>query len=227
MKQKTYRPYLFLGIFFLGILHLPVAWSNGARESFVSIASSFSLGKSASSPTEIELENLLLKKQNAHLRSRLLSEERMELQLKKFKSLEKLSGEKTKAFFKRRQAAAESLLNLELRSLFAQVIYRSPSSWNSTLWINVGEQDNEALQEKIVAVNSPVLSGKYLIGVVEYVGQSKSRVRLLTDSSLIPSVRVARGGSVDRELLEILELVLQQLSLRDEAQEALVALENV
>lgn len=227
MKRQTYRPYLFLGIFFLGILNLPLGWTNGGRASVVSFASSFSMGSNASTTTPPELEKLLIRKQNKTLRSRLLSEERVEHQLKKLKSFEILGEKKSEAFFKRRQQAAEVLLNLELYSLFAQVIYRSSASWNSTLWINVGERDNVSLQEKIVSVNSPVLKGQHLIGVVEYVGKTKSRVRLLTDSTLIPSVRVARGGSENREILELLEILLQQLSLRDDTHEEFAVLESL
>ena len=227
MRRQTYRPYLFLGIFFIGILNLPLGWTNGGRASIVSFASSFSIGSNGTSTTPPELENLLIRKQNQTLRNRLLSEERVEHQLEKLKSLEILAEKKTEEFFKRRQHAAEALLSLELYSLFAQVTYRSSASWNSTLWINVGERDNTSLQEKIVAVNSPVLKGQYLIGVVEYVGKTKSRVRLFTDSTLIPSVRVARGGSKNREILELLDILQEQLSLRDETHEELASLESL
>ncbi|MGE0199051.1 MAG: rod shape-determining protein MreC [Simkaniaceae bacterium] len=223
MRKKPYRSYLFLGLFLLAVLHVPEAWTSGLRSSLVSLASAFWMGGGEGSPveSEIALENLLLKKQNENLRRRLLSDERIELQLKKFQTITSLG---TEGFYKRRRDAAETLLNLELLSLHAQVIYRSPSTWNSTLWIDVGEKDNEALGKAIVRVNSLILKGHHLIGIIEHVGVSKSRVRLLTDSSLIPSVRVARGGSENRELLDLIHLLQQQLSLRDEGRETAIAL---
>ncbi len=90
----------------------------------------------------------------------------------------------------------------------AQVIYRAPLSWNSTLWINVGEKDNERLQTQVIAKNSPVLAGLSLVGVVEEVGKEQSRIRLITDSRLTPSVRVARGKqqtAVIKQKLETLK----------------------
>jgi len=196
MKRKTYRPYLLLGLFLFGLFHLPGAWEEGLRASSVTLASTFWVGigdKSAPEST-LKLENLLLKKQNENLRKRLLSDERIDRQFKKLRTLETFNEKKSEAFYKRRRDAAETLLNMELRSLYSKVMYRDPTSWNSSLWIDVGERDNEALGETIVAKNSPVLKGPHLIGVVECVGKSKSRIRLLTDSALVPSVRVARGG---------------------------------
>jgi rod shape-determining protein MreC len=77
----------------------------------------------------------------------------------------------------------------------SRVIFRSPSSWYSSLWINVGEADNGSEMKKIIAKNSPVMFGESLIGVIDYVGTHQSRVRLITDSGLSPSVRAVRGGS--------------------------------
>lgn len=77
-------------------------------------------------------------------------------------------------------------------SITAPVIYRSPTSWNSTLWIGAGQRDNLVKEREIIAKNSPVLSGGAVIGLVDYVGENQSRVRLITDSALHPSVRVMR-----------------------------------
>ena len=229
MRRKTYRPYLFLGLFLLGLFHFPETWAQGLRFSSVSLASAFWMGpnEKLSPESELALENLLLKNQNENLRKRLLSDERIEHQVKRLKTLQTLNEKKTEAFFKRRRDAAEKLLNIQILSIHSQVIYRDPSSWNSIVWIDVGEKDNEALGEAIIGVNSPVLKGPHLIGIVEHVGKSKSRIRLLTDSALIPSVRVARGGSENRELLDLINRVQEQLSLRDEEQETFIALGNL
>lgn len=69
----------------------------------------------------------------------------------------------------------------------ARVIFRSPSSWNSSLWINLGRSNNDIIQK-----NCPVVVGKSVVGVVDYVGKKQSRVRLITDSGLTPSVRSVR-----------------------------------
>lgn len=87
-------------------------------------------------------------------------------------------------------------------ALPARVIFRPLDFWNNALWIDVGEADNERLQEKIVVKNSPVLSGHSIVGVIDYVGKHQSKVRLITDPGLCPSVRVARGGIQDSLIAE-------------------------
>lgn len=74
----------------------------------------------------------------------------------------------------------------------AQVIFRSPMTWNSCLWINVGKEENRKQGKTIIAKNSPVLYGRSLVGVIDYVGERQSRVHLITDSRLTPSVRAMR-----------------------------------
>ena len=88
MRRKTYRPYLLLGLFLLGLFHLPETWTQGLRFSSVTIASVFWMGpKEKSSPeSKLAAENLLLINQNKKLRRRLLSEDRIEHQLKKLDS---------------------------------------------------------------------------------------------------------------------------------------------
>lgn len=71
----------------------------------------------------------------------------------------------------------------------AKVIYRSHSAWQSTLWINVG-YDSVPFSLK----NAPVLKGDVVVGVIDEVKAGQSRVRLLSDPSLNPFVRVVRKG---------------------------------
>lgn len=73
------------------------------------------------------------------------------------------------------------------QAVLARVIFRSPNSWFSSLWINIGSEDNQPIGK-----NSPVLIGNSIIGVIDYLGKKQSRVRLITDSGLTPSVRVLR-----------------------------------
>lgn len=86
------------------------------------------------------------------------------------------------------------LFQLKLLTLPARVIFRSPNSWNSSFWVDVGEENNISLGEQVVAKNSPVVLGDAIVGVVDYVGKKQSRVRLITDMGLNPSVRVFREG---------------------------------
>lgn len=85
-------------------------------------------------------------------------------------------------------------LALQMQSLPARVIFRSPNTWNSSIWINVGENDNKKLDQVVIQKNSPVMMGMSIVGVVDYVGKHQCRVRLITDSGLNPSVRVSREG---------------------------------
>lgn len=85
------------------------------------------------------------------------------------------------------------LFELELQSLPAKIVFRPLNSWNSSLWISAGEQDNARLGRLAIAKNSPVVIGKAVVGVVDYVGSKQSRIRLITDASLNPYVRVKRG----------------------------------
>ena len=64
--------------------------------------------------------------------------------------------------------------------------------------------------------NSPVLFGTSIIGVVEYVGYERSRVRLITDEKLVPSVRAVRGRENNRFLLEHVQTVLFTLERRED-----------
>ena len=86
-----------------------------------------------------------------------------------------------------------SMSMFELQALPARVIFRAASSWNHSFWINVGKKDNEGLGFELVAKNSPVIVGTSLVGVIDYVGEKQSKVRLITDSALTISVRVARS----------------------------------
>lgn len=84
----------------------------------------------------------------------------------------------------------------------ARIIFRSPSTWNSSLWINIGEEANGAYNQPIIAKNSPVLIGDSIVGVIDYVGTRQSRVRLITDSGLVLAVRVARGHDQNKAFAE-------------------------
>ena len=92
-----------------------------------------------------------------------------------------------------------------------RVIFRSFDTWNSFLWINIGESTNQQYSQSIIAKNSPVVVGKAIIGVIDYVGNQQSRIRLITDHQLNPSVRSARGGEQDLLMNEQIERLLHQI----------------
>ncbi len=140
----------------------------------------------------LELENAMLRAQVEKMSAWLLNEERIEKQLELLQKVEKTSG-KMRPFFERRGRHLASLIQSELVAMPCSVIYRDPSSWSSSLWVNIGEEDNQVLGRQVIAKNSPVLSGSALVGVIDHVGKKQSRVRLITDANLCPSVRAARG----------------------------------
>jgi len=93
--------------------------------------------------------------------------------------------------------------------ILARVIYRAPSTWNSSVWVDLGERND-------ISVNSPVLVDGYLVGIVEMVGKKQSRVRLLTDTSLVVSVRAQRGEMQHREMVKLIDQLGLALSLSTE-----------
>jgi cell shape-determining protein MreC len=103
-------------------------------------------------------------------------------------------------------------LSAQLHAVPAQVIYRSPSTWNSTLWLNVGTVDNELNETDVIAKNSPVIVGTSIVGVIDYVGKNQSRVRLITNSGLSPSVRAVRGDINKRLVAEQIALLINRFS---------------
>lgn len=122
-------------------------------------------------------------------------------------------------------------LHLRLQAVPARIIFRSLDTWNQSLWINIGETLNEEMGMKKIEKNSPVLIGDSMIGVVDYVGKNQSRVCLLGNRNLTPSVRVARGGENERLLYTYIENLQRQLSLNTsifpESKEKLALIEQL
>jgi rod shape-determining protein MreC len=114
-------------------------------------------------------------------------------------------------FLARRSDEMKRLLQKQTMAAFARVVHRDPSSWSSTCWIDVGEENNLSLGQKIIAKNSPVVFGSALVGVVEYVGKKQSRVRFITDSGLKTAVRAIRGSVLDREIASSAHSLLDKM----------------
>ncbi len=122
--------------------------------------------------------------------------------------LSTISGEEQK----KRDREAIRLADMYAESISCRVVFREMSSWNHSFWINAGNKTNENIGKRVIAQNSPVVIGTNVVGVIEYVDEELSRVRLISDSHLVPSVRATRGGEQrriiaahSRKLLEILE----------------------
>jgi rod shape-determining protein MreC len=153
----------------------------------------------------LQLENQLLKTELAYLQKELDEQSLLFSQMEQSTSL---NSEQDLKFFKRKVKT----ISWSLNAVPARVIFRSFDTWNSSLWINVGETNNLNHQVPIIALNSPVVVGCAVVGIIDYVGKHHSRVRLITDNRLTPSVRALRGGEQDFLMSEQIERLLQQMN---------------
>lgn len=186
---------------------------SSAKEGIFKIAAVWPSGGYYTSPeTKSELEGLKLENHNLRYQVELLKAQ---------VDLEKLVGEEAEllkrfihddAYAKRRKAEVFRLIDLYTPALIGKVIFRETASWSSSFWINLGEKTNQDLGKTVIAKNSPVVAGTSLLGIIEYVGQNRSRVRLITDASIVPSVRILRGVEQKQMIAEQSKKLLQLLS---------------
>ena len=118
-------------------------------------------------------------------------------QQKKPPSEEVMQLTSLKQWFQKNESERADIASFEEQKypyLIGKVIFRSIHSWSSSVWIDVGADDNTDPEHPIACINSPVLSGDAVVGVIDYLGKKTSLVRLITDSGLTPAVRVARGS---------------------------------
>lgn len=187
------------------------AWdgAKGIRKYLSDRPSFTSVHKNEKEAATLELENAMLRAQMEKISQWFDEEKRISSQLVLY---EKLEGKvKDNRFFERRKRHLQSLIQAELMAMPAEVIYRDPSSWGSSLWINVGEEDNLVLGKQVIAKNSPVVSGCALVGVVDYVGNKQSRVRLISDSGLSPAIRAVRGSLRNEEIVDKIDSLIELL----------------
>lgn len=135
------------------------------------------------------LENQLLGNELAYLKE--LVEEEHEIQNQLLD--EAIARSLSKQELNRHQKELLDHFHLRLIHIPARVIYRPINAWNSSLWVDKGEADNRELNRMVIGKNSPVVIGTSVVGVVDYVGEKQSRIRLITDSHLNLSVRIQRG----------------------------------
>ena len=219
---------VFLGLCLFALVNVPMEWADRWRSNIAvaispvwrSIAlqtagAAFPARSTHASSDSPEL--LAMRSRLETLEEWISDEKRVQIQAESLAVL--LDGhkaDKLKADFLRRAAREKQLLALRFASMPAQVVFRDPSSWSSSLWISLGEADNQTIGRTVVARNSPVLVGNALVGIVEYVGESQSRVRLLTDAGLVLAVRAMRGGVQNRELSHQVGNLLEHLRVRSD-----------
>ncbi len=205
MRRTIRVPFLALGLFLFCWINLPKSLSDRLRSLAIAPFRQQSFEDKPDELARLQLENQNLRSQMEHVYEWVLFDQRIGEQ---FAFLKECS--------QKRAAHLRELLQQQLSAMPAQVIYRDPSSWSSSLWVNAGEENNLALGHTVIAKNSPVLAEGALVGVVDYVGKKQARIRLITDSGLSPSVRVSRGSSQNRELAHQLEGLLYHLEKRDD-----------
>jgi rod shape-determining protein MreC len=234
MKKLNFFSYFILIVFLFCLISCPATLTEKIRSHaiagfFPSWEKSQSmvamLGASPSShiaennkSMELQLENQLLNAQIEGVYEWLLFEERIQEQIERLKDLTKTKKTDLywNEFFRRRADELRQILEVELQSIPAKVVFRDPNFWSSSIWINVGEKENEILGKTIIAENSPVVVGEALVGVVEYVGYNQSRVRLISDSGVVPSVRAVRGTTQNRSLAQTVKSLESRIYDRDD-----------
>ena len=225
-RQQPIGPYCILFLLLFLFLSLPKpsverlrghsialmapAWEHlAAIKTILSMPLNYFGNSSDASPSsqrmqQMELENLSLKSDVVRLKELFQHELRL---------LAQVSAAST---YRQHEKESQALLAQQLTAIPAQVVYRAPSSWNSSLWINVGEENNKSLAEPLIVKNSPIIVGSSVVGVIDFVGKHQSRVRLITDSGLTPSVRVARGAPHRRKLFEDMQTLISTLATQND-----------
>lgn len=190
MKRHTY---IFVALVILSVMSLPLTVTDRLR-SFAAASFSLAWRLIPTNHSELKDEIAQLKIENYNYRNQI---ELLKAQI----DLEKLISHQAELFkqlpqdddySQRRKAEIFRQLELYSHALIGKVIFRESASWTSAFWINIGEATNRHLGKTVVGKNSPVVVGATVAGVIEYVGENRSRVRLITDGSVVPSVRALR-----------------------------------
>jgi rod shape-determining protein MreC len=207
---------ILLGVLLFIVINIPDDRVDSYRSKVISWISP--LWKSCAKPIPVPLiENAIRYAQVDILQERLFNEQRLLKEAEQFASwLQVREPEKLAQDTARKMRREKYLLASRYSSMSAEVVFRDPSSWSSALWIGLGEVDNRAIGQTVIGLNSPVLSNRALVGVVDYVGETQSRVRLIGDAGLTVAVRVLRGGAQNRELSYVVADLLGRAELRPE-----------
>lgn len=221
MRRKSSYPYFVIFFFLLGLMSLPKAATEKMRGTVVAflaptwnqvlaVRNIFQFQKegfqtlSKHDFEKVSLENQRLRTEVKDLKEMIQHELRLISHVSTISQMEP-------SLKKRHYVELQKLFRMQLQAVPARVIFRSPVSWSSSLWIDVGEATNQALGNTVIAKNSPVLVGASVVGVIDYVDEKQSRVRLLTDSELTPSVRALRDSSQTFLLAEKMQSLSRML----------------
>ncbi len=160
----------------------------------------------------LQMENQLLEIELAHLQRQLNEQIVLSSQITQIASYKPEAAQLLVSDYQRSLQQMTKVMQKRIQAVPSRVIFRSFDTWNSSLWIDVGKSNNRQYSTTIVDVNSPVIVGKAIVGIIDYVGESHSRVRLISDHRLPVSVRAARGGEMESLMNEQIESLLQQMN---------------
>ncbi len=213
------KSYLMLLLFFWGMFSIPKESANQWRSGIVALTlpswqriNQCKMRK-ADSAASLQMENDILRRQVQQLKQVLLFEKQTQ---ELSEEVNRLRQDDQNPNSISRANHLIDIIEKQMHAIPACVIFREASLWSSGIWLNVGEKNNRALNLKVVAVKSPVLSGGVLVGIVEQVEEHRCRVRLITDAALSPSVCVVRGDPQQRLLAKQIDSLIQQLALHSD-----------
>jgi rod shape-determining protein MreC len=209
MRFYPYKKYLLVGAALFLLLSLPMPFVQKIRGSAMGIFSFVFKGANllvkgqVDAERRLEAENHLLRIEIGKLRALLEQKTKVEQLEEELHHL---------TLSPKHYEETQFLTQLSHQAIPARVIYRDPGSWSSSFWVNVGEETNKLLERCVVQKNSPVVLGRAVVGVVDYVGKRQSRVCLITDGALKPSVRAVRGFPQNMALIEHIDPLLRHLN---------------
>lgn len=162
------------------------------------------IGKDRALLDELAVENQLLKEMVNQLKEEWAADQLLSHQMERFFALNKgIKGVKDR---KKLEYLQERIDN-QMRFIRARVVFREPGTWGSYCWIDRGSLSSEG----VLALNSPVVVGESVIGVIDFVGERKSRLQLITDAKLPISVEVSRGMEQNIDLIRSCKRVIQSI----------------
>ena len=218
MKKRAWLSYFILAILCFSLLNFRLPFIMSLRGPFFGFEELFaasSVDHKAIEISELKAENTHLKAQIEEAEAYLLSEDHIESIYKKCTKYENENAEEFSSFYTRRLEQMISFLRLAKWQVPCNVIYREPANWSSAVWVDVGSKQNKIYKKEIIAVDSPVIIGNQLIGVVEKVEKNKSLVRLITDSTVSPSVRCVRGNEQKTHIYNYCKQLKDLLQIED------------
>jgi rod shape-determining protein MreC len=205
MRSVKLWPYLFLATLLGLFIFIPRTWKT-SLQTFASSFFSYSLPLNQDQMTALYQENRALKEELAKYKAEFANEKWMARQLQYLKELKnrEIDEPHWQAFFARRAKSLSERLERNQLGIGANVILRDPNFWSSYLWIDAGTNVG-------VEKNFPVVVRNSLIGVIDEVEEHRSKVRLITDIQLTPSVRAVRGEQGARYLMQLSDQLLEIL----------------